>query len=67
MIARLASAGTRRGNDPREMIHYVGRELTLRVLQIDPLIPSHNLCAMWWNSRSADECSYLANLARGLR
>lgn len=64
VIARLASAGTGAAMIPREMIHLSGEKLTLRVLESDPPIPSHNLCAMWWNNESADECGYLANLAR---
>ncbi|MEI5668608.1 hypothetical protein WBO78_26615 [Bosea sp. CCNWLW174] len=46
------------------MIHLSGEKLALRVLEADPPNPSHNLCAMWWNNESADECGYLANLAR---
>ncbi len=64
VIARLASAGTGAAMIPREMIHLSGEKLSLRVLEADPPIPSHNLCAMWWNNESAEECSYLADLAR---
>ncbi|KUL94545.1 hypothetical protein DK26_16520 [Bosea sp. WAO] len=63
VIARLANAGTGAAMIPREMIHLSGEKLGLRVLEARPAIPSHNLCAMWWNNESADECSYLANLA----
>jgi hypothetical protein len=63
VIARLASAGTGAAKIPREMIHLSGEKLALRVLEARPAIPSHNLCAMWWNNESADECSYLVNLA----
>ena len=63
VIARLASAGTGAAMIPREMIDLSGEKLALRVLEARPPIPSHNLCAMWWNNESADECSYLANLA----
>lgn len=64
VIARLASAGTGAAMIPREMIHLSGEKLALRVLEADPPIPSHNLCAMWWNNESAEECGYLANLAQ---
>ena len=63
VIARLASAGTGAAMIPREMIRLSGEKLALRVLEAHPAIPSHNLCAMWWNNESADECSYLASLA----
>jgi hypothetical protein len=34
------------------------------VLQADPPIPAHNLCAMWWESGATSECWYLADMAR---
>lgn len=64
VIARRASAGTRAAMIPREMIRLSGEKLALRVLEADRRIPSHNLCAIWWNNESADECGNLANLAR---
>ena len=64
VIARLASAGTGAALIPREMIGLSGDNLALRVLEADPPIPSHNLCAMWWENEAAEECAYLANLAR---
>ncbi|MEZ2410420.1 LysR family transcriptional regulator [Bosea sp. RCC_152_1] len=64
VIARLANAGTGAALIPREMIRVSGDDLALRVLEANPPIPSHNLCAMWWDNKSAAECSYLADLAR---
>jgi DNA-binding transcriptional LysR family regulator len=64
VIARLANAGTGAALIPREMIRLSGDDLTLRVLESNPPIPSHNLCAMWWDNESAAECMYLADLAR---
>ncbi len=64
VIARLAGAGTGAAMIPREMIRYSGDDISLRVLEADPPIPAHNLCAMWWENESAAECAYLADLAR---
>lgn len=64
VIARLANAGTGAALIPREMIRVSGDDLALRVLEAIPPIPSHNLCAMWWDNESAAECAYLADLAR---
>ncbi|UZF95776.1 LysR family transcriptional regulator [Bosea sp. NBC_00550] len=64
VIARLANAGTGAALIPREMIRVSGDDLALRVLETRPPIPSHNLCAMWWDNESAAECGYLADLAR---
>jgi DNA-binding transcriptional LysR family regulator len=64
VIARLANAGTGAALIPREMIRVSGDDLALRVLEAKPPIPSHNLCAMWWDNESAAECAYLADLAR---
>lgn len=66
VIARLANAGTGAALIPREMIRVSGDDLSLRVLEAKPPIPSHNLCAMWWDNESAAECAYLADLAREL-
>jgi DNA-binding transcriptional LysR family regulator len=64
VIARLASAGTGAAMIPREMIHYAGDDIALRVLEADPPIPSHNLCAMWWTKDAGEESRYLADLAK---
>jgi DNA-binding transcriptional LysR family regulator len=64
VIARLANAGTGAAMIPREMIGLSGDDLALRVLEAQPPIPSHNLCAMWWDNELATECAYLADLAR---
>jgi DNA-binding transcriptional LysR family regulator len=64
VIARLANAGTGAAMIPREMIAVSGNDLALRVLEPQPPIPSHNLCAMWWDNELANECVYLADLAR---
>lgn len=64
VIARLASAGTGAAMIPREMINLSGDDIALRVLEADPPIPAHNLCAMWWDNESATECTYLAGLAQ---
>lgn len=66
VIARLANAGTGAALIPREMIRLSGDDLSLRVLEAQPPIPSHNLCAMWWDNESAAECRYLADLARDI-
>jgi DNA-binding transcriptional LysR family regulator len=66
VIARLANAGTGAALIPREMIRVSGDDLSLRVLKARPPIPSHNLCAMWWDNESAAECAYLADLARAI-
>ena len=63
VIARLASAGTGAAMIPREMIRLSGDNLALRVLDAQPPIPAHNLCAMWWANESTVEYSYLADLA----
>jgi DNA-binding transcriptional LysR family regulator len=63
VIARLASAGTGAAMIPREMIWLSGDNLALRVLDAQPPIPAHNLCAMWWANESAIEYAYLADLA----
>jgi DNA-binding transcriptional LysR family regulator len=64
VIARLANAGTGAAMLPREMLRVSGDDLDLRVLEAEPAIPSHNLCAMWWDNESAAECAYLAEMAR---
>lgn len=64
VIARLANAGTGAALIPREMIRVSGDDLSLRVLEARPPIPSHNLCAMWWDNEAAAERAYLADLAR---
>jgi DNA-binding transcriptional LysR family regulator len=64
VIARLASAGTGAALIPREMIRLSGEGLALRVLEAKPPIPSHNLCAMWWENEPESEYIYLADLAR---
>jgi DNA-binding transcriptional LysR family regulator len=64
VIARLASAGTGAAMIPREMIALSGDALALRVLEADPPIPSHNLCAMWWEGESAGAHRGLAELAQ---
>lgn len=64
VIARLASAGTGAALIPREMIRLSGEGLALRVLEARPAIPSHNLCAMWWENEPESEYIYLADLAR---
>ena len=66
VIARLASAGTGAAMIPREMIYLSGDDIALRALESDPPIPSHNLCAMWWNNEGVEECRYLAELARDI-
>jgi len=67
VIARLANAGTGAALLPREMIRLSGEDLELRVLDADPPIPAHNLCAMWWDNNLAAECAYLADMARQIR
>ena len=64
VIARLANAGTGAAMLPREMLRLSGHDLDLRVLEPEPAIPSHNLCAMWWDNESAAECADLAEMAR---
>jgi len=64
VIARLAGAGTGAALLPREMIKLSGDDLTLRVLEAEPPIPSHNLCVMWWGNEAAGEYAYLAHMAR---
>jgi len=64
VIARLAGAGTGAALIPREMIKLSGGDLALRVLEARPPIPSHNLCAMWWENEAETEYVYLADLAR---
>lgn len=64
VIARLASAGTGAALLPREIIRLSGDDIELHVLGADPPVPSHNLCAMWWDNESAAECAYMADMAR---
>lgn len=64
VIARMANAGTGAALLPREIIRLSGDDLDLRVLTADPPIPSHNLCAMWWDNEAAGEYNYLAEMAR---
>ncbi len=66
VIARLANAGTGAALIPREMIKVSGNDLSLRVLEADPPVPSHHLCAMWWDNDPASEYRYLSELAREL-
>ncbi|MBT9288603.1 LysR family transcriptional regulator [Hyphomicrobiaceae bacterium 22] len=64
VIARLASAGTGAALLPREMIELSGPDLSLRVLEADPPIPAHHLCAIWWEGEASTEYAYLARLAQ---
>jgi DNA-binding transcriptional LysR family regulator len=66
VIARLASAGTGAAMIPREMIRFSGSDSALRVLEADPPIPSHNLCAMWWTKDADEDKRYLADLAKDI-
>jgi DNA-binding transcriptional LysR family regulator len=64
VIARLASAGTGAALLPREILNLSGLGPQLRVLEADPPVPSHNLCAMWRENEFAEECTQLAEMAR---
>lgn len=66
MIAWLASAGGGAGLIPREMVAACGRELQLRVLEANPPIMPHNICAMWREDDAGTECAYMTDLARQL-
>lgn len=67
VIARLASAGTGAALLPREIIALSGRNLDLRVLEADPPVRDHNLCAMWWDGRQSALCAELAAWAKQAR
>ncbi|PXW59957.1 LysR substrate binding domain-containing protein, partial [Chelatococcus asaccharovorans] len=60
VIARLANAGTGAALLPREILSFSGAGLDLRVLEADPPVGGHHLCAMWWDAESAGEYAYLA-------
>ncbi|CAH1656625.1 LysR family transcriptional regulator [Chelatococcus asaccharovorans] len=64
VIARLANAGTGAALLPREILSFSGAGLDLRVLEADPPVGGHHLCAMWWDAESAGEYAYLADMAR---
>ncbi|CAH1656650.1 LysR substrate-binding domain-containing protein [Chelatococcus asaccharovorans] len=64
VIARLANAGTGAALLPREILRLSGEGLDLRVLEADPPVAGHHLCAMWWDAESAGEYAYLADMAR---
>ena len=64
VIARLANAGTGAALLPREILSLSGEDVDLRILVADPPVPSHNLCAVWWETEFSDHCAYLAGLAK---
>jgi DNA-binding transcriptional LysR family regulator len=67
VIARLANAGTGAALVPRDILELCGHDLSLRVLDADPPVPTHNICATWREGAAeAAECAYLAEVAQRL-
>jgi DNA-binding transcriptional LysR family regulator len=64
VIARLANAGTGAALLPREILDLSGEDVDLRILDADPVVPGHNLCAVWWENEFSEHCAYLAGLAK---
>jgi DNA-binding transcriptional LysR family regulator len=67
VIARLANAGTGAALLPRDIIDLCGHDLNLRILDADPPVPTHSLCATWREGATeVAQCAYLVEVAQQL-
>jgi len=63
IIARLASAGTGAALLPIEVIEDSPERDEIIMLDADPGVPPHRMCALWWANQAEAECALLASLA----
>ena len=63
VIARLASAGTGAALLPIDVIEDCPERDELVILDADPPVPPHHMCAMWWANHAEAECMLLSGLA----